>query len=744
MRRAWLFWVCMLCGCLVPCYTVSSAQAFTHSLLRAPGVLVQTLQAEWQHKQFIKTVVRERPQPAPRPAAEEKRRVALDRVRHRRQRRGAGEPAAGAGAGRQLLSHDTGSESGNSFTVSQVLDVTDAHQLLVRVRYSTRENVMPIFMLPHRATEVSGAEVSAGDRGLLDTFLVANNPCTMKNGVTSLCCISSLVQQYHISSEFRNIERWMCHSGVPHTAASIAIPPLQHIARQTDLAAVEASAYMGEGTAVRVVVFESGTDSRTVDLLLTREFTQQHALVGNTMAHGEVEVYRFFVGVTFSELQLTPSIHNTAALNVITLFRNTSSAQVLATVVTQDAPSAMGDVTSVLYHREVEVLGARVDAYFVRLGIDTLHASKLPAAFVGHARPESSVQVPSIRYTIGVQGEGVAEDAGKWERPCEQMRPDWLSLAGVQSTDALCEVARVDALGEPSASVLVPLGADLPFGDRYILYVQFDTESSRVTAQVPLVTDAAAARTLAVSAAAPGEPAARAHHLRALGGQGLAAHVVHDVPPWQVHDAQTGPDPARKVAVVLGYGDPTPGTALTGSLFAIEAPRNCVMNDMFVFHFFGSTERADIAAASTVLVQNVLRGVVFHVDAPDGVEARLQFEEAAVDAVCDGAQCVWEHVVQDGEAQPAVLADTELAFVYNASSASATAPHELDAWRCAGGAEGVCVGTPALDTEHAYVLLRNGVPGNSTLVQDSGTTQVDGQNNNASVTVVWVALVESC
>jgi hypothetical protein len=695
-----------------------------------------------------------------------------DRIHDRRYRRqarrsnGYRSSLRRRGGQRGLLSDDAGPSQGptNTFSVEQVVDTSS--QLLVRVRYSTAHDVVPIFMLPHYGVQSHAS--------LWDTFYNEGNPCMVNNGITTLCCISSLVERYHISSEYKSISRWMCPAGVAHTAASIAIPPLQELAAAAAVAAESSTSTVhasltglfpqhrsrDAGAEVRMGAYNGVGGQHAVELLMSRKFIKEHSLLrhGNyssmetdwaTVAP-ELEIYRFFVGVTFSQLQHTATISSSSALSVIALIRNSSSNDLVASVVTRNAPSAIEDVVLTL-HATPATTPNRV--FFARVEVQSSTVSGLR---------ESTIDKDSVRYTLGLAGLGVAAeppepdtesigelDEGSWYRPCDfvdemaelvgvvdgtinELMVDGVPLCSVQE-EHIAPPPRVGDFNEAerlSLSVLLPLGFNLPVypGSPYVLYVKYDTQNSQVTSQLSL--DSAVVYNTGSNYTGP-----RVIPQNVF--DSISAHRGVSVPGATTErctvDLQAMSESAEEgehgLVAVMGSSRVVPGgwsNATNGSksassrlldeMFVVEFPASAVIHDFFVVHYYEDTRedtREDGVGSQSaflatrrqleaVVQANNLKQVVMRGDAFTLLSAAVEpgvpqpnFDPDTFEDLCaDAGPCLMRNVIRNNTAVVEVDDPArQLVSMYPNSEASPVETvSETVSWLCE-GSEGEADGT---------------------------------------------------
>ena len=544
---------------------------------------------------------------------------------------------------RRLLHESTSAYiDANLFHVSHVHDVDSF--VAVSVAYSTGDSVMPVFMLPH--TSVDSQE------NLWNTFNKKSNPCLLNNGVTTLCCIATLVQRYHVSTNYKTISQWMCPNGVANTAATLAISTLYDATINSKSDGNEIHPYVknllpghdtNQGYAwVQPTSGDSENGLHNIQLMLSYDFIAKHSLLRQWDEN--IMIYRFFVGVTFSELQRTSKIHNSVALSVITLFRNITSNKIIANVITKDAASSIEDVFTTMYTKQN---GGNL-YFFAKIRLRTSSEFGLP---------ERYINTTSMRYAIGLYENGVTDQP--WYHPCEFTQE--ISKLSLTTKTDLC-VPRDEE--NDHLSIIVPLGANLidgiSNGAPFVLYMKFETENSIVTSQLHLkdvvLYPYRNTNTVVDDAyvIAPPELLSKVsfgYGLTDYGFEGTSAMHVVPTPINMVNDTIAVMSVGGSISTnAVDFKHALTGLSLTG----------VIVNDVFTFHLFPSPGNhttlhnqrwllAAVAAANN-LQQAILRGALFTPSHDHGLNPDIDM----LNNLCDSTQtslapCEWKNPVINEE-----------------------------------------------------------------------------------------------
>ena len=545
-------------------------------------------------------------------------------------------------ASRRLL--QSGYLDTNTFRVEQVYEFGDT--VMVQVHYSTSSNVIPIFMMPHYNIQEKSM--------LWGTFNAANNPCLLHNGVTTLCCISALIETHKISSNYEELTQFLCRDGVASTAATIAIPQLYQATEANAIAGVVHTALGGLlqdvsfNSWVNINADDSTGGKHVVDLHMSREFISAHSItksIRDGLDTG-IDLYRFFVGVTFSELQLSNTIRNSAALSVISLLRNSSSGELLSSLVSQDTFSSISYVQALLY----SVSQHNNTYYFMRIEMET-------DARLGNA--ETAVDAASVRWSLGLHGGGVAAerqstDTSDWIHSCT-FSDDLVSLAGAAgafSSANLCQTNTLSTETGTTLSMTVPIGVNLPL-DMHVLYIKLSTDHTLVTNQMLLAT----APRYAIIDQLP-RAAALVEEILFLEGSQLAIGLTDtgvvkqlqlELLPHQSADSGT--------IVALGMAGSLVSDASTalGNLISLSMPVEYKIQSLFLIHFAGSSTLSALTASEN-LHQALHLGELFNVANKADIDQDLLTDICNRNTVCVSHQVVVnETFVLETEFPPIVL-----------------------------------------------------------------------------------------
>jgi hypothetical protein len=579
-----------------------------------------------------------------------------------------------------LQSQDEGNTPSNSFRVGHVQQV--GSRVVVRVSYTTGDNVVPIFMLPHR-------NVASLER-LSSTFQKRSNPCLRNGGVTTLCCITHMFDSYQISKSYGDVREYMCPGGKSHTSATVSIPLFYHASMQNRgenevdvfIRDIIPQPYTGEKTSwVQVGPRDREHGVNEVEFVLSDEFIAQHSI--RLQNHNKIVVLRFFIGVTFTQLQKSNKIQNSAAMSVITLFRNITSSRTVASVVTQNGETSIQDVGAKLSMKTTD----GVTYFFVDMHIRTHPVSGLP---------ERNIDAESVRYVIGLDSPGVADDVSlslgpdSWARPCDNKMV--MSVLSNTSLDHLC----VPVYTEDSMSVTIPVGVDILdpgilFDDNMllVLHIQMETESSTVTAQIHLETPRIIQGGL--QDMSPGNESTY-DETRTLSETSFAYGIA---PDGFRHTCNTQLVP---IAYPLRNDSVAIMSVISNPMFATDVDDidgvigmnldGITLDDLYVFQFLGPTLNDTISvtqktivaatAASNHLKQEILLGKLFYPD--DHPSHALHPDFDMLNQLCDvspasKAPCRWTNaVVNDEVSQQA----QDSLFILDSSTPN-SAPHSKSA-----------------------------------------------------------------
>ncbi|KAJ1464993.1 hypothetical protein T484DRAFT_1757701 [Baffinella frigidus] len=528
----------------------------------------------------------------------------------------------------------------NTFDVDQVYEFGD--NVMVQVHYSTSSNVIPIFMFPHYNIQEKSM--------LWGTFNTANNPCLLRNGVTTLCCISALIKTHKISSNYEDISKFLCRDGVASTAATIAIPQLYQATEENTVAGTVHTNFDGllqdaSFHSYANINEDDSTDGKhVVDLHMSREFISNHSRSIRDGLDTGIDLYRFFIGVTFSELQFTNTIWNSAALSVITLLRNSSSSELLCSLVSKDTLSSISHVQTLLY----SVTQYSNTYYFMRIEIET--DTRLGST-------ETAIDPASVRWSLGLQGGGVSTELqsrnkGDWIQSCT-FTHELVSLAGVSgdfSSANLCQTNTLVTETVITLSMTLPIGVNLPL-DMHVLYTKFTTDHTVVTKQMLLATTPRHA----IINQLPRETALiqerifleESHLAIGLTDTGVVKQLQLELLPYQSIDSGS--------IVVLGMAGSLVSNASTalGNLISLSMPIGYKIQSLFLVHFVGSSTLSTLTASED-LHQALHLGELF--DPTNGQEQLTDF--CNNNTICISQQVVVnETFVVETEFPPMVLYD---------------------------------------------------------------------------------------
>jgi hypothetical protein len=529
----------------------------------------------------------------------------------------------------------------NSFRVSQVFSKNES--TVVQIRYSTGKSVVPIFMMPHHGIAVL--------ESLWETFQTVNNPCLLNNGVTTLCCVSELVKRYHISHKYVQVSKWLCPGGVASTAATIAIPVFHESTSdyETPGDAITQAKSLFEGVPstgspswVQLGSHNTLDGLHDVQLILPDDFVIKHSLVQEWDM--ETQVHRFFVGVTFSELQVTSTLHNSAALSVITLFRNISSGQVSATLVTENAISSIQDVHTVISTRTIN----GNTYFFATIRVVTDHTMGISDLLL---HPDT------IRYAVGLKDIGVREHIvsahgeDSWDKPCTYA--DVLADASLLDVNELCS----PLYGNHTMEVTVPIGVnlfhDMPAASGFVLHIKMKTENSILTVQVPIDTSSTRRHTHDMQSIVASDLSGRQFALRA----GITDMGFHESYPM------------HPIPLPVVWNDPS--FVVSGSVWCIKqedtdhkhsilgmATPGVTVEDLYVFEFAPGSDSLSTVDAERFLLAAVAAGVKLQMAlaslrlfTPTSYPyAQLKLDISLANSLCDrslssAAPCTWSNPI---------------------------------------------------------------------------------------------------
>jgi hypothetical protein len=640
----------------------------------------------------------------------------------------------------------------NTFYVSQVHNVDSF--VAVSLSYSTGKSVMPVFMLPR--INVNSQE------DIWDTFDKSSNPCLLNNGVTSLCCIATLVEKYHVSENYKNFSQWMCPNGSANTAATAAIAALYNATVDTKPYGDKIHTYVQnlfpgydvneQDSWVQKGIGDSEDGLHAVQLMLSDDFITNHSLLRQW--DQDVEISRFFVGVTFSELQHTSKVHNSAALSVLALFRNTTSNKIIGNVITKDAASSIQDISTKIY---TTVDGGNM-YFFAEIRLRTCLVLDLL---------ERYIDLSSVRYAIGTYEDGVTgefvSDAGgmSWYYPCpfkvmsELSFPEDLELCMPQADDI-------------HLSITIPIGTNIitsvSNGATFILYIKFETENSIVTSQVDLndvvLYPYRSSTTRSVDNADVITPPALLSKLSF--GYGLTDNGFEGTS--EMHVVPMHSNMMNHSVVVMGIA----GSIITGAVDYKHALiglslDGVIVDDVFTFHFLPhpgnhtKLERqrwtlAAVAAANN-LQQAILRDEVF--TPTTDPSPRLNPDVRMLDILCDSteyslASCQWRNPVIDEQISDD---DIDTVSLYDILADDGNIEHsEANVWIT----ENIIMPNIPISLDTGFTSLdfiQNTVPPSGKLMLFHPATSSFkkstilhenhkiGQRNHIDPVVLWVALV---
>jgi hypothetical protein len=517
----------------------------------------------------------------------------------------------------------------NMFHVEQVYEYGD--NVMMQIHYSMSSNVIPIFMIPHPNIQEKSM--------LWGTFNAANNPCLLHSGVNTLCCINTLTETHKISRIYEELTQFICHGTVASTAATISVPQLYQNTGGDNIVDMIHTDFDG---LLQDESFHSWADineedfttsKHVVDLHMSREFISKHA-INTSIRDGldtGIDVYRFFVGVTFSELQSSNTIQNSATLSVISLLRNSSSGELLCSLVSTDSVSSISRVHMLLY----SVSQYNNTYYFMRIEIET-------DARLG--KVETVMDPSSVRWSLGLQGGGVSAELksrirGEWIHSCT-FADELVFLAGVAGNFSSTNVCQTNALVTETMttlSMIVPIGANLPL-DMHVLYVKLSTDHTLVTNQMLLAT----APRYAIIDQLPREALLLQERLFLEQSQlavGLTDTGVVKQIPLELLPHQSADDATVVALGMAGSLVSNTDTALD-NLISLSMPVEYKIQSLLLIHFVDSYTPSALTA-SEHLHQMLHLGELFHTDTADIDQDKL------VDFCIKNTICVSQQVIVD-------------------------------------------------------------------------------------------------